>query len=206
MKKPVALSRYFCYDALAGRTVYPRPHEEEHPLKPELPRIARFEKVSIGQFREAAMKSFPDLDAGAVSAAYEDIALPRRATAGSSGYDIRTPFTFTLKPGEDIVIPTGIRVWIAPGWWLMLMPRSGLGFKFYTRLANTVGNIDSDYYGADNEGHIMVKLRMELDQSGAPRTFEAGTAVCQGVFVPFGVTEDDDATEKRTGGFGSTGK
>ena len=88
----------------------------------------------------------------------------------------------------------------------MLMPRSGLGFKFYTRLANTVGNIDSDYYGADNEGHIMVKLRMELDRSGAPRTFEVGTAVCQGVFVPFGVTEDDDATEKRTGGFGSTGK
>ena len=72
-------------------------------------------------------------------------------------------------------------------------------------LANTVGNIDSDYYGADNEGHIMVKLRMET-AGGEPRTFEAGTAVCQGVFVPFGITEDDSATEKRTGGFGSTGK
>ena len=170
-----------------------------------IPRVARFEKVSIGQFREAAHKALPELSGADIDVAYAGVALPRRATAGSSGYDIRTPFTFTLKSGEDIVIPTGIRAWIAPGWWLMLMPRSGLGFKFYTRLANTVGNIDSDYYGADNEGHIMVKLRLELTGDGAPRAFEAGTAICQGVFVPFGITVDDDAIDKRTGGFGSTG-
>ena len=173
-------------------------------MKYELPRVARFEKVSPKQFREAAQKSLPGIIETAIDTAYENIALPRRATAGSSGYDIRTPFAFTLKPGEDIVIPTGLRAWIATGWWLMLMPRSGLGFKFYTRLANTVGNIDSDYYGADNEGHIMVKLRLELT-GDVPRTFEAGTAICQGVFVPFGITEDDDATDRRTGGFGSTG-
>ena len=171
----------------------------------EIPRVARFERVSLAQFREAAGKVLPDRDEAAVMAAYEGIALPRRATAGSSGYDIRTPFAFTLRPGEDIVIPTGLRAWIAPGWWLMLMPRSGLGFRLYTRLANTVGNIDSDYYGADNEGHIMVKLRLELTGDGAPRAFEAGTAICQGVFVPFGITVDDDAIDKRTGGFGSTG-
>ena len=140
-----------------------------------IPRVARFEKVSIGQFREAAHKALPGLSDTDIDAAYAGITLPCRATAGSSGYDIRTPFTFTLKS------------------------------KFYTRLANTVGNIDSDYYGADNEGHIMVKLRMET-AGGEPRTFEAGTAVCQGVFVPFGITEDDGAAEKRTGGFGSTGK
>ena len=162
--------------------------------------------MSPEQFRQAARKSFPDWTDEALDDAYAGIVLPKRATAGSSGYDLRTPFTFTLKPGEDIVIPTGLRARIASGWWLMLMPRSGLGFKFYTRLANTVGNIDSDYYSADNEGHIMVKLRLETDADGEPHTFEAGTAVCQGVFVPFGITEDDDATEKRTGGFGSTGK
>ena len=171
----------------------------------EIPRVARFERVSLAQFREAAGKVLPDRDEAAVMAAYEGIALPRRATAGSSGYDIRTPFAFTLRPGEDIVIPTGLRAWIAPGWWLMLMPRSGLGFRLYTRLANTVGNIDSDYYGADNEGHIMVKLRLELTGDSSPCAFEAGTAICQGVFVPFGITEDDDASDKRTGGFGSTG-
>ena len=189
----------------AGR-VPPQPRKEETPLKPEIPRVARFEKVSPAQFRDAARKAFPALTEAGIDAAYEAIVLPRRATAGSSGYDLRTPFAFSLKAGEDIVIPTGLRVKIVPGWWLMLMPRSGLGFKLYTRLANTVGNIDSDYYGADNEGHIMVKLRLELSGTDAAHAFEAGTAVCQGVFVPFGITEDDDATEKRTGGFGSTGK
>ena len=102
-------------------------------------------------------------------------------------------------------VPTGIVNTLWWGRWLMLMPRSGLGFKLYTRLANTVGNIDSDYYGADNEGHIMVKLRLELTGDDAPRAFEAGTAICQGVFVPFGITEDDGTCDKRTGGFGSTG-
>ncbi len=171
----------------------------------DLQRVARFEKVSPEQFREATRKAFPELSDADADAAYAAITLPRRATAGSSGYDIRTPFAFTLRPGEDVLIPTGLRAAIIPGWWLMLMPRSGLGFRLYTRLANTIGNIDSDYYGAANEGHIMVKLRMELPGNDIPRTFEAGTAVCQGVFVPFGITEDDEATEKRTGGFGSTG-
>ena len=169
----------------------------------DLPRVARFERVSPAQFREAAEARLPARTPEEAESAYAGIALPRRATAGSSGYDIRTPFAFTLKAGEDIVIPTGLRVLIRPGWWLMLMPRSGLGFRYYTRLANTVGNIDSDYSQADNEGHIMVKLRMEA--GGGEHAFAAGDAICQGVFVPFGITEDDEATESRTGGFGSTG-
>lgn len=168
-----------------------------------LPRVARFEPVSPAQFRAAAEKLPPPRTPEEIDAAYAGLTLPRRATAGSSGYDIRTPFAFTLKGGEDIVIPTGLRVLIQPGWWLMLMPRSGLGFKYYTRLANTVGNIDSDYSQAENEGHIMVKLRMERET--ASHTFAAGDAICQGVFVPFGLTEDDDVLEQRTGGFGSTG-
>ncbi len=168
----------------------------------DIPRIAAFEKVSRAQFDRAAGPLFPQTD---LAAAYDGIVLPRRATAGSSGYDLRTPFAFTLGPGEDIVIPTGLRVAIRPGWWLMLMPRSGLGFRLYTRLANTVGNIDSDYYGAENEGHIMVKLRLET-RLDAPARFEAGAAVCQGVFVPYGITTDDDASELRVGGFGSTGE
>ena len=170
-----------------------------------IPRVARFEKVSIGQFREAAHKALPGLSDTDIDAAYAGITLPCRATAGSSGYDIRTPFTFTLKPGEDIVIPTGIRAWIAPGWWLMLMPRSGLGFKFYTRLANTVGNIDSDYYGSDNEGHIFIKVTNDSNE-GKACVIERGSAFAQGIFMPFGITADDDASEIRNGGFGSTSR
>ncbi len=50
------------------------------------------------------------------------------------------------------MLPTGIRVRMQNGWVLQCFPRSGLGFKFRLQLNNTVGIIDSDYYGSDNEG------------------------------------------------------
>ena len=65
-----------------------------------------------------------------------------------------------------------------------------------------MGVIDGDYYGAENEGHIMIKLVNPSEQSV---TLQAGTAIAQGVFTPYGITEDDEATEERKGGFGSTG-
>ena len=173
----------------------------------DLPRIARFEKVSISRFRQDVSRWMPWVSQEEADAAYERIVLPARATAGSSGYDIRTPFSFELRAGEDITVPTGLRCRMAEGWCLLLMPRSGLGFRLYTRLANTLGNIDSDYYSADNEGHIAVKFRLELkEEEGAPHPFAAGAAVCQGVFLPFGITEDDWADASRSGGFGSTGQ
>ena len=171
------------------------------------PRVARFEKVSRSQFEQDVRKRMPALSREDIEAAYGQIVLPARGRVGSSGYDIRTPFSFSLKAGEEITVPTGLRCRMAEGWCLLLMPRSGLGFKLYTRLANTVGNIDSDYYHADNEGHIAVKFRLELkEEEGAPHPFAAGAAVCQGVFLPFGITEDDEAAGRRTGGFGSTGR
>ena len=68
--------------------------------------------------------------------------------------DFFAPFDITLKPGETIKIPTGIRAQMEEEWVLKLYPRSGLGFKFRLQLNNTVGVIDSDYYYSDNEGHI----------------------------------------------------
>ncbi|MDE6728798.1 MAG: deoxyuridine 5'-triphosphate nucleotidohydrolase, partial [Oscillospiraceae bacterium] len=113
-------------------------------------RIAKFEKVSLGQFREGySGENAEDV--------YNALKLPKRATSGSAGYDFFAPFDIELKPGETIKVPTGIRVKIAEGWLLSLYPRSGLGFKFRLRLDNTVGIIDSDYYSSDNEGHIFAK-------------------------------------------------
>ena len=94
-----------------------------------------------------------------------------------------------------------MRARIEPGWVLMLFPRSGLGFKYRLQLNNTVGVVDADYFGAKNEGHIFVKLTNAGDR---PLSVGAGEACCQGVFVPFGLTEDDDAEGERLGGFGST--
>ena len=86
---------------------------------------------------------------------------------------------------------------------LQIFPRSSLGFKFRLQLDNTVGIIDSDYYFAKNQGHIMIKI---TNNSKENKTVEikAGEAFAQGVFIPFGITVDDNATEQRTGGFGST--
>ncbi len=127
--------------------------------------------------------------------------LPRRATAGSAGYDFHAPATFTLNPGETVKVPTGMRARIEAGWVLMLFPRSGLGFKYRLRLDNTVGIVDADYFGAENEGHIFVKLTNDGDN---PLSVGAGEAFAQGVLLPFGLTLDDDAAGERTGGFGST--
>ena len=66
-----------------------------------------------------------------------------------------------------------------------------------------MGVIDSDYFGAENEGHIQIKL-INANREGREFAVEAGTAIAQGVFLPFGITEDDDACAARTGGFGST--
>ena len=136
---------------------------------------------------------------------YDALKLPVRATAGSAGYDFFSPVTFSLAPGETIKIPTGIRAEIAEGWVLQCYPRSGLGFKYRLQLNNTVGIIDSDYYFSDNEGHIFAKLTND-SKEGKTLTIEAGQGFMQGIFMPFGITEDDAATAVRNGGFGSTTK
>ena len=136
---------------------------------------------------------------------YDGIKLPKRATRGSAGYDFFSPVDFTLKPGETIKIPTGIRVFIEEDWVLNIFPRSGLGFKFRLQMNNTVGIIDSDYFYSDNEGHIFVKLTNDSNE-GKTVSVEQGTGMVQGIFMQYGVTIDDDVTEVRNGGFGSTTK
>ena len=160
-------------------------------------RIAKFFKVSIEQLKKTAGNECTQeiLDA---------IPLPARATAGSAGYDFITPFDVTLKPGESIVIPTGIRCKIKNDWVLQIYPRSGLGFKYRCQLANTVGIIDSDYFNSDNEGHIMIKLTND-SKDGKVLELKSGDRFCQGIFTEYGITYDDDVTSERNGGFGSTG-
>ena len=156
--------------------------------------IARFLHVSEAQY--AADQQLPDaLPVG-------DIPLPRRATAGSAGYDFVCTAEVTLQPGEAVTIPTGLRCEMQPGWVLMIFPRSGLGFKHQIRLANTVGVIDSDYYHAANEGHIMARIVCGGDH---PITITRGERFCQGVFLPHGLADEDGVADERTGGFGSTG-
>ena len=167
-------------------------------------KIAKFEKVSFDQFQKDWSAHF-DNNETEIRAIYDAIQLPKRATAGSAGYDFYAPAAFTLKPGQVLLMPTGIRAKMADGYVLMMFPRSGLGFKFRMQLNNTVGIIDADYYHADNEGHIMCKITNDTHEDKT-LSLEAGKGMVQGIFVPFGITEDDEADGVRTGGFGSTSK
>lgn len=166
-------------------------------------RIAQFEKVSFRRFREGFEDSFGAAEEGKLREIYEGIRLPKRATAGSAGYDFYTPVPLTLRPGETVKIPTGIRVKMEQDWVLKCYPRSGLGFQYRLQLNNTVGIIDSDYYGSDNEGHIFAKLTND-SREGKVVELEAGTGFMQGIFVEYGITVDDDVRGIRNGGFGST--
>ena len=127
------------------------------------------------------------------------VQLPKRATGGSSGYDFYAPQRYEVHAGEPIVIQTGIRFITDEQIWLMCMPRSGLGFKYGMRLFNTIGNIDSDYWHSDNEGHIMAKIIADKDF-----VIEKGDRFMQGVILPYIITDDDNASGNRNGGFGST--
>lgn len=168
-------------------------------------RIARFEKVSAEQFAADLKKNFPTLTDNEIAEIYNKIKLPARATSGSAGYDFYIPITISLKPNETVIIPTGIKSFIEEGWFLMCCPRSGLGFKYRLRLNNTVGIIDSDYYYADNDGHIQIKLTNESNEDKTV-LMEQGSAFAQGIFISFGITTDDCAENVRTGGFGSTSR
>ena len=166
-------------------------------------RIAKFHKVSPEQFAGDWKDTFPAAGEAEIQDVYEKLKLPVRATAGSAGYDFFAPVDITMKPGETVKIPTGIRVEMEQDWVLKCYPRSGLGFKFRLQLNNTVGIIDSDYFYSDNEGHIFAKITNDSNE-GKTVSIQAGTGFMQGIFVEYGITVDDDATAIRNGGFGST--
>lgn len=167
-------------------------------------RIAKFHKVSKERFVADWMDTFEGVSADEAEKIYEGIRLPRRATAGSAGYDFFSPADFTIKPGETIKIPTGIRVEMDQEWVLKCYPRSGLGFKYRLQLDNTVGIIDSDYYDSDNEGHIFIKVTNDSKRPWKNLNVLRGEGFAQGIFVEYGITIDDEVSGVRNGGFGST--
>lgn len=172
-------------------------------------KIAKFYKVSFEQFLSDWIDTFPDFDyqsqecINALRKSWENISLPKRSTINSAGYDFVTPIDFEIQQCQEIKIPTGIKCQFNSDWVLNIYPRSSLGFKYQIGLANTTGIIDSDYINADNEGHIMIKL---VNRGNKVFSANAGDKIVQGIFLPYGITIDDDAEGKRIGGFGSTGR
>lgn len=169
-------------------------------------RIAKFYKVSRERFLEDFWDAFGEegkRNGWIAEEIYDQLKLPCRATSGSAGYDFFLPVPIRLNPGETVKIPTGIRAQMGEEWVLQIYPRSGLGFKYRLQMNNTVGIIDSDYFFSDNEGHIFIKV-MNDGREGKRVELPAGAAFAQGIFLEYGITEDDDISNSRNGGFGST--
>ena len=165
--------------------------------------ITHFEKVSFEQFQKDVLKNTKIKNK--IEEIYDNIKLPKRATRGSAGYDFFLPFDIVLKPKDSIIIPTGIRCQMNDEYVLQIFPRSSLGFKFRLQLDNVVGIIDSDYYNACNEGHIIIKIS-NLSFEEKKVELVRGEAFIQGIFLTYGKTIDDNTYDVRKGGLGSTNK
>ena len=166
--------------------------------------VAEFYKVSFDQFlQDCKTCGFTDdeTDPEIIKIIWEKIKLPTRATKESAGYDFYLPIPFFLCAGKTVTIPTGIKASMQPGWCLILLPRSSLGFKYGMRFANTVPLIDGDYIQSDNEGHILAKITSDTNMC-----LREKSRFAQGLFLPYGCVQSDVVIGyKRTGGIGSTG-
>lgn len=166
----------------------------------------RFEKVSKEAFVQDVRKWY-EYGMVYIDDIYDGIQLPERSTQYSAGYDIKTPIGFMIEPNERLVIPTGIKAVFSEDemdtWHLQMYVRSSVGIKKGVVLTNGTGIIDPDYQFADNDGDMMLAL---LNTSDWLVKYKAGDRICQAVFCIHGLTSDDEAGGKRTGGVGSTGK
>ena len=129
--------------------------------------------------------------------------LPKRATKNSAGYDFVNIEKVTLQPLEIKLVKTGVKVKLLEDEFLMLCNRSSNPIKKGLILANSVGIVDSDYYNnAENEGEIGFMF-MNIKQT--PVTIEVGEKLGQGIFMKYAKVDNDNVTDKRISGWGSTG-
>ena len=145
-----------------------------------------------------------------IAKGFEDkqINLPVRKTKYSAGYDIEaaedTVIPSFKKQMAPTLIKTGIKAYMQADEMLCLYNRSSNPGKKGLILANSVGIVDSDYYGnPDNDGHIMFAF---FNVKDVDTEIKKGDCIGQAIFEKFLITDNDNAEGERLGGFGSTSK
>ncbi len=130
--------------------------------------------------------------------------LPRYESPGAAGADIRARIDqpVLLHPMQTVLVPTGLKMEIPRGYECQVRPRSGLAAKSGVTVLNSPGTIDSDY-----RGEVKVIL---INLGPAPVTIQNGDRIAQLVFAPavqvrMDETRELSATNRGSGGFGSTG-
>lgn len=144
-----------------------------------------FEKISYEQFKKDISDS---------KELYNNYKIPSRETKAAAGYDFLALCDFTIEPGDIKKIPTGIKANMKIDEVLLLVVRSGMGFKYNVRLCNQVGVVDADYYNnKDNEGHIWIKLQNEGDKTFVVKK---GEGFAQGIFIKYLTVDDEENSFK----------
>lgn len=129
------------------------------------------------------------------------IKLPTRGSKNSAGYDFYSPVDAVIQPNEMVMIWTDVKASMYYDNALLIIPRSSMG-KHPIMISNTVGLIDSDYYGNEStDGNIGFRL---FNLGTTPYEIKAGDRIGQGIFIKYGTVKDDNTTTERKGGFGST--
>ena len=134
----------------------------------------------------------------------ESVPLPSYAKAGDAGADLATRIDFTIKPGERMLIPTGISIALPNGYVALVHPRSGLAIKHGISMVNTPGTVDAGYRGELQ----VILINHDLTQ---PVSFKKGDRIAQLVIqkverAQFVEVENLPGSERSADGFGSTGK
>ena len=139
---------------------------------------------------------------------HPDAQIPAYQTEGAAGFDLHSIEDIVIPPGRRYLVRTGLKVSVPVGFELQIRPRSGLALKYGVTVLNSPGTVDSDYRG--EVGALLINHGLEAF------AIKKGDRIAQGVLGRPGryyVTRIDEvsseeelgATERGTGGFGSTG-
>ena len=137
----------------------------------------------------------------------EGLALPAYQSAHAAGLDLLAAVpedaAIVLAPGKSALIPTGLTIALPPGYEAQVRPRSGLASKHGVTVLNAPGTVDADY-----RGEVGVLL---INHGETPFTVRRGERIAQMVIAAVARAElvaaaSLSATERGSGGFGSTGR
>ena len=131
------------------------------------------------------------------------VPLPTYAKAGDAGADLATRIDLTIKPGERMLVPTGISIALPNGFVALVHPRSGLAIKHGISMVNTPGTVDAGFRGELQ----VILINHDLTESVS---FKKGDRIAQLVIqkverADFIEVEQLPGSERSSGGFGSTG-
>lgn len=140
-----------------------------------------------------------------VKDAPKDTILPKRGTKNSAGYDFYAAEDINCRAHSISKLSfTNVKARMPKNEYLAIMIRSSLAVKHGLQVAQGTAVIDADYYSnPDNDGNIGIAI---VNNSGGDYIIRKGERFCQGIFHKYEVTDDDDASGERTGGYGHTGK